>query len=275
MNIITPRRTTRREWIRNSAAATLAFGIWPGCARFGGNGRGGNFTFIQMNDSHFSSAKCPDFFARVTASIQAHTPKPEFCLMVGDLAERGTPEELGPMRDVLRGLGIPYHAVIGNHDYGPQSNRATWDKLFPKSLNYRFVHHGWNFLGLDSSEGLKYQNTSIQPATLAWVDDSLPKLDQKQPTVLFTHFPLGPNTTYRPQNADALLERFEQFNVVAVFNGHFHGFTERTVRDTVFTTNRCCSIARGNHDRTTEKGYFLCRAQDGRIERQFIEVKTA
>src|SRR6188508_1693227 len=90
MNVITPRRTSRREWIRNSAAATLALGLWPGCARFGGNGRGGEFTFIQVNDSHFSSPKCPEFFERVTISVRAHKPKPELCLMVGDLADRGT-----------------------------------------------------------------------------------------------------------------------------------------------------------------------------------------
>ena len=274
MNIITARRSSRRAWLQNSAAAALTLGLWPGCARFGGNGRGGDFTFIEMNDTHFSSAKCPEFFARVTASIQSHTPKPELCLMVGDLAEHGTAAELGGMRDVLRGLGIPWHAVIGNHDYGAQSSRATWNALFPKSLNYHFEHRGWNFVGLDSSEGLKYQNTSIQPGTLGWLEDNLRKLNQRQPTVLFTHFPLGPSTTYRPQNADALLERFQDFNVVAVFNGHFHGFTERFIRQAVFTTNQCCSIARGNHDQTTEKGYFLCRARDGHVERQFVEVKT-
>jgi 3',5'-cyclic AMP phosphodiesterase CpdA len=273
MNIITPSRTSRRVWIQHAAAA-LALGLWPGCARFGGNGRGGDFTFIQMNDAHFSSPKCPEFFARVTASIRSHSLRPELCLMTGDLAERGTRAELGPMRDVLRGLGMPCHAVIGNHDYGANSDRAVWDELFPKSLNYRFTHRGWNFVGLDSSEGLKYQNTTIQPGTLGWLDDNLPKLDRRAPTILFTHFPLGPNTTYRPQNADALIERFTEFNVVAVFSGHFHGFTERTVRETVFTTNKCCAIARGNHDKTTEKGYFLCRARDGRIEREFVEVKT-
>lgn len=272
MNIITPRPATRREWLRRSAAATLALGLWPGCARFAGNGHGDDFSFVQLNDAHYSSPRCPDFFARVTASIRALPARPELCLMVGDLAEKGTPAELGPMRDVLRGLGIPAHAVIGNHDYGPQNDRTTWDNLFPKSLNYRFTHRGWNFLGLDSSEGLKYQGTSIQPDTLRWLEDAVKKLDHRQPTILFTHFPLGPDTTYRPVNADALLERCADLNLVAVFNGHFHGFTERTVRETVFTTNKCCSIARGNHDKTTEKGYFLCHARAGRIEREFIQI---
>jgi 3',5'-cyclic AMP phosphodiesterase CpdA len=273
MNIITPRRLSRREWIRNSAAATLALGLWPGCARFAGNGRGGEFTFIQVADTHFTSAKCPEWFERVTASLRTHTPKPELCLVVGDLVDKGTEAELGSIRDVLRGWDMPCHVSIGNHDYAAGNDRANWDKMFANGLNYHFQHRDWQFIGLDSSDGLKYEKTNIQPATLRWIDDHLARLDRKSPTVLFTHFPLGPDTTYRPLNTDEMLERFKEFNLVAVFNGHYHGFTERKVREAVFTTNKCCAIARGNHDKTTEKGYFLCRAKEGRIERQFIEVK--
>ncbi len=275
MNIITPRRTTRREWIRHSAGAALALGLWPGCATNKDNGRGGEFTFIAINDTHYCSPQCPQFFERVTASIKAHSTTPEFCLVIGDLAQDGKQSELGPMRDLLRGFGMPSHVVIGNHDYISQTDRSVWDQLFPNSLNYHFRHRGWQVMGLDSSEGIKYANTSIQPETFRWVDSHLHKLDQKQPTILFTHFPMGPGMRYRPKNADDLLERFEDFNIVAVFNGHFHSATEHKVRETVFTTNKCCSIARGNHDGTKEKGYFLCRAKEGRIEREFIEVKAA
>jgi len=275
MNIITARRTSRREWIRHSVAATLALGLWPGCARFANNGRGRDFTFVVVNDAHFSSPKCPEFFERVTASVRSHTPKAEFCLMVGDLADHGSEKELGAMRDVLQGFGMPFHTVIGNHDYATQTDRSPWDQLFPGALNYHLEHRDWQIVALDSSEGLKYEKTSIQPATLRWLDDNVSRLDRKRPTILFTHFPLGPNTQYRPTNADDLLERFKDCNVAAVFNGHFHGFTERKVRETVFTTNKCCSIARGNHDNTTEKGYFLCRAKEGRIEREFVEIKPA
>ena len=70
-----------------------------------------------------------------------------------------------------------------------------------------------------------------------------------------------------------VLDRFKEFNLRAVYNGHHHGFTEKTVRDVPITTNRCCAFARGNHDGTKEKGYFLCHAKDGKIERTFVEVK--
>ena len=83
----------------------------------------------------------------------------------------------------------------------------------------------------------------------------------------------GPLVIGRPNNANALLNRFKEYNLQAVYCGHWHGFTERHVKDTVLTTNRCCSYRRQNHDGTKEKGYFLCHARDGKIERKFVEVK--
>jgi 3',5'-cyclic AMP phosphodiesterase CpdA len=270
-------RTTfsRRDWLRMSAGAALSLGMWPGCARFAGNGSGGAFRFVVVNDAHFQSPKCPAWFERVSASIRSHDPKPEFCLMVGDLAEHGTESELGAMRDVLRSLRMPFHVVIGNHDYVSDTDRSAWDGLFPRGLNHHFEHRGWRFIGLDSSEGTKWENARVQPQTLSWLDGTLPKLDRAAPTVVFTHFPLGAFVPMRSVNANDVLERFEKFNLVAVFDGHFHGFTERKVGRTVLTTNKCCSISRANHDGTPEKGYFLCTANEGRIQREFIEVKPA
>jgi len=263
----------RREWLRVSAGALLVVGAWPGRLRAAENGRGGAFRFVAINDAHFQSPRCPGWFERVSASIRAHEPRPEFCLMIGDLAQNGVRTELGPMRDVLRSLRMPSYSVIGNHDYVTNTDRSAWDELFPRSLNYHFEHRGWRFVGLDSSEGTKWENTRVQAATLQWLDAELPKLVRAAPTVVFTHFPLGVLVPSRPLNADDVLDRFKDFNLVAVFNGHFHGFTERESGRTTLTTNRCCSVSRGNHDGSTEKGYFLCTARDGQIQREFVEVK--
>src|ERR1041385_4628245 len=130
MNVITQRRVSRRDWLRHSAGAALALGLWPGCARFADNGRGQDFTFVVINDSHFSTPNCPAFFERVTASIRAHSPRPELCLMLGDVADHGTEKELGPMRDVMRQWQMPFHVVIGNHDYAAQTDRAPYEKIF-------------------------------------------------------------------------------------------------------------------------------------------------
>jgi 3',5'-cyclic AMP phosphodiesterase CpdA len=177
------------------------------------------------------------------------------------------------VREILRAFGIPTYVVVGNHDYVAVSGeRSAYDSAFPKSLNYSFVHHGWQFVGLDTSEGLKYENTSIQPHTFKWVDEHVRKLDKKRPTIIFTHFPLGPGVKYRPVNTDVLLEPFKPLNVQAIFCGHFHGFTETKIANAIVTTNRCCALKRGNHDGTKEKGYFLCTASDGKITREFVEL---
>ena len=263
---------SRRECLRLGTSALFSIGLWPGCLRAAENGRGGAFTFVAINDAHFQSPECPKWFERVRASILSQEPKPELCLMAGDLAEHGTEAELGPMRDVLGSLNMPYHAVIGNHDYVSDTDRSAWDELFPRSLNYHFEHRGWRFIGLDSSEGTKWEKTLIQPATLRWLDDTLQKLDRRTPTIVFTHFPLGEAVSMRPLNADDLLERLKEFNLVAVFNGHHHGFTERKSGRAILTTNRCCAISRANHDKTKEKGYFLCSAEEGAVRREFVEV---
>ena len=262
---------SRRRWLQGSAGTLLAAGLWPGRLRAADNGSA-SFSFVAINDTHFSSPKCPGWFEKVTASVRGLEEKPEFCLMVGDLAQNGEQEELGPMKKILKGLGMPYHAVPGNHDYTKAGERAIYEELFPNRLNYHFEQQGWQFVGLDSSEKTKYQGVTIQPPTFAWLEAELPKLDKKKPTVLFTHFPLAAGVRMRPLNADALLESFLDFNLVAVFNGHFHGFTENKLGETVITTNKCCAISRSNHDGTKEKGYFACTVRDGALTRRFAEV---
>ena len=260
----------RRDMLRLSAGALLSLGLWPGVLRAEGNGIGGEFTFIAVNDLHYQTDKCGVWFERVIAQMKQ--AKPAFCLVGGDWAEKGTSAEMGPPKEIFAKLGVPIYGVIGNHDYVTQTDRSVYEQLFPGRLNYQFEHAGWQFIALDSSEGLRYQGTKIQPATLSWLDEQLPKLKPQVPTVVLTHFPLGPDLLMRPTNASAVLERFKDFNLRAVFSGHFHAFTERRVGETILTTNRCCSFGRGNHDKSKEKGYFVCRAKDGKIAREFVEV---
>lgn len=275
MQIHAARKTSRREFLRLSAGALLAAGIAPGCARFGDAGKGqGDFTFAVINDAHFHTPKCPEFYARVRQSLINLPRRPEHVLFAGDLVEGGSKRELGAMKEMLTSFKAEWHVVPGNHDYITQTDRSSYDDVFPNSLNYSFEHRDWQFVALDSTEGKKADKTKIQPHTLAWARDNAPRLDRKKPTVIFTHFPLGPTAPKRPLNADELLAPFLHLNIAHVFGGHHHGFTERTLDQRVFVTNRCCAISRPNHDKTTEKGYFLCTASAGKVTRTFIEIPT-
>jgi predicted phosphodiesterase len=265
-------RLTRREMLGLSTGTLLAAGLWPGARCAEGTGSSKEFHFVVVNDIHYLNEGCGHWLEGVVRQMREHSERIDLCLLAGDLTENGKPDQMAPVRDLFKALGKPTYVVVGNHDYLAQGDCKAYEEMFPKCSNYHFEHHGWQFLGLDTTDGQRGRGTSVQPHTLNWLDETLPKLDRKRPTIVFTHFPLGPWVITRPENAEQLLARFKEYNLQAVFSGHFHSFTERQVGKVTLTTNRCCSFWRQNHDGTKEKGYFLCHAKDGTIQRTFIEV---
>jgi hypothetical protein len=262
----------RREMLRASAGTLLALGLWPGVLRAEGESQGEDFSFIAVNDFHYVDEKCGEWLQTAVSKMKECSPKPELCLMSGDFTDDGTVEQFAATRDIMKGLAVPTYGVIGNHDWRKNDDRKPYEEIFPDRLNYHFEYRGWQFVGLDTTEGLKAMQVKICDETLHWVDENVPKLDKKKPLMLLSHFQLGPKIRNRPTNADALLERFKEHNLRAAFCGHFHGFTESKLGEAVFTTNKCCSLKKANHDRTKEKGFFFCQIKNGAIHRAFIEI---
>jgi len=241
----------------------------------GGQGKDtGKFNFLVVNDIHYINAKCATFLGRVLQKVKEGAP-PEFCLLAGDLSHHGTEEEFRSVKEIFSQMGIPVFVLPGNHDYKTQNDRAAYDKVFPGRSNYYFDYKGWFFVGFDSTEGLRAAKTKIHDPATHFIGEALRKIDKTRPVVAFTHFPLGETVTNRPLNADAVLELFKDHNLQTAFGGHFHSFTERSFQHATLVTNRCCSFSQPNHDGTTEKGFFLCEASDGKITRAFVEVSTA
>ena len=267
------KKVSRRSALEKLSAGTLlALGLWPGALAAKGKGNSGSFRFVVVNDTHHTSPECSTYLEG--AVRQMKEGQPEFCLHAGDLTDKGERHHHGAVNDLFRGLGVPFYPVIGNHDYLAQTDRKAYTRQHPLRINYYFLHRGWQIIGLDSSEGQRYEKTDIQLATFRWLDDYLPRLNKVKPTIVLTHFPLGAGVKYRPTNADSLLDRLRPFNLQAVFSGHYHALTERTVDGVVLTTNRCCAYRRDNHDKSKEKGYFNCTAADGKITREFVEYKS-
>lgn len=265
-----PRQITRRQLLRLSAGSLLAAGLWPGALQ-AAQTDAEPFRFFVVNDLHAIDAKCGPFLRMVVGKMKQTQDKVDMCLIAGDLSENGTAEQLSMVRDIFKELAMPIKVVCGNHDFRTNQDRRPFEELCPDSINYTFEHRGWQFVALDSCQGLS-ANATIQKHTLDYVDQTLPKLDKNRPMVLFTHFPLGPKVRNRVVNADALLNRFKDHNLIAVYGGHYHAFTQTQLKATTLVTNRCCSFARFNHDGTKEKGYFLCQAKEGKIAREFVQV---
>jgi predicted MPP superfamily phosphohydrolase len=262
---------SRREMLRLGLGTLLSMGLWPGRVLGEAGANSSAFSFIAVNDLHYKEVACASWFGQVAAAMRKSAPDAEFCLISGDLSDEGRMEQLTGVQTAFRGLSIPFYAVPGNHDYTSDGDRSAYESVFAGQINYSFEHRGWQFIGLDSTEGRNFHDTQINAKTLAWLDENLPKLDPRKPTVVFTHFPLGAGVEYRPLNADRLLERFLHFNLQAVFSGHWHGVSERKLQNAILTTDRCCARVRGNHDGSKEKGWFVCNVSNGAISRSFVE----
>jgi predicted phosphodiesterase len=268
-------RITRRLALAKLGRVGLwtAFATAPAWRGLAGQSHDAGFKFIVVNDTHYMSEECGRYLTGLVRQMNAEGA--EFCLHAGDLTEKGEPAHLKAVRRIFGGLDMPFYPVPGNHDYLTPADRRAYTTTFPLRVNYSFRRHGWQFIGLDTTEGQKYFGTQIQPATFEMLRDIQSRLDRRRPTVVFTHFPLCASVRLKPVNAPDLLARFDGWNVRAFFSGHFHGFTECERAAAKMTTNVCCALKRNNHDGSKAKGYFVCEVVDGQIARRFVEYKPS
>jgi 3',5'-cyclic AMP phosphodiesterase CpdA len=261
---------TRRKMIQVAGFGLIAAGAGSP-SLFGAGTEPRAFRFIVINDLHCRDERCITWFQKFVENMRPHNA--DFCLINGDVSDDGSAAQLNGIKHLFSGLGIPLYATLGNHDYAIGNDHTPFNQVFPNSLNYHFDHGGWQFVGLDTTDGRKVIFTEVQQSTLAWLDKNMPTLDKQKPTVLCTHFPMGQAVLCRPLNADDVLKRFDGYNLRAVFNGHWHGYAERQFEHANVTNSRCASWWRTNNDGSPDKGYHVCETTpDGSVKHQFCVV---
>jgi hypothetical protein len=254
-------------------AGLLAAGLWPGALRAEAApaaARAGEIVFAAPNDFHHDEPACDPWFEALFRQIGSH-PGLQLCLGVGDLAHRGKRASFEAIARLSRLANVPFLPVAGNHDCDVTGDTSLYAEIFPGRLNYTTVQQGWQFVAIDTTAGTAWEKTVTTAATLTWLDGALATLDPRRPTILFTHFPLLPPAKHCILNAEEVLTRFGPFNLRLVLTGHYHAKT--TVRRGPYelVTNVCCSRVAGNHDGSTEKGYWLCRGSAaGQVTREFV-----
>ncbi|MFT3786949.1 MAG: metallophosphoesterase [Tepidisphaeraceae bacterium] len=262
-------RTSRRALLRSSSFALLASSLWPG-RLFAQQANAKTLQFVIVNDLHYIDDACGAYFAKLAAHIKA---LPDVTLvgvfLAGDLADHGKAEEYAGLKSALAGIGLPLWAVPGNHDFVSTTSCEHYDAVFPRSHNRVMQQEGYQILLLDTTQNTQWKGTKIAADTLAFVEDR--SLEKGKPTILITHFPFNPKVESTPTNAEALLDRLKEHNLIGVFGGHYHGYTTCDRGAYSCVTNRCCSLKRNNHDGTKEKGYFVCTAAEGKVTAKFVE----
>lgn len=226
--------------------------------------------FVVTNDFHHEGSDNDAWMEAAFRQI-ATTEGADFCLGLGDLANSGKRESLVTMSRLSKLAGMPFYSTPGNHDLDDAGDSSAYAEVFPNRFNYTFTQNGWQFVVIDSTDGVIWESSSISDRTLAWLDATLPTLDLHVPTILATHFPLAADVSFAPLNTEQVLTRFDALNLREVFSGHFHANTVRRRGEYELVTCVGLGCVRANHDGTEGKGYWVVDGSaEGELTRTFV-----
>ena len=212
-----------------------------------------SFTFAYISDSHLQHIKGTQFvrnwdrgLMRAVAECNLMSPRPDFVMFGGDLAQLALPEELDHGAQMLSAIKGQVRMVMGEHDYYSDDG-AYWSKLFGPQ-RYSFDHKGVHFVVLNSiltaqawrdrwpdgkarmaeMAGLDNPNSSpfmVGDEQRDWLSKDLAKVSKDTPLVVFSHSPLQKifkNWNFWTDDAEQVQAILKPFKKVNVLYGHVH-----------------------------------------------------
>jgi 3',5'-cyclic AMP phosphodiesterase CpdA len=212
-------------------------------------GSSGDFTFVQISDSHIGFDKAAN--TDVTATCQAAIDKinalpvePDLIIHTGDLSHLSKPSEFDTLNQVLKGAKAKQvFYVPGEHDvavdngqqflerYGKETKGAGW---------HSFDHKGIHFVGLVNVMNLKAGGLgNLGADQLEWLEDDLKGRTSSTPVVVFAHIPLWavyPQWGWGTQDSAQALSYLKRFGSVTVLNGHIHQIMQKVEGNLTFHT---------------------------------------
>ena len=239
-------------WAGTGLVWTLAAGIPMSNVFAGtpghGSGSKGDFSFVQISDSHIGFDKPAN--VDVTATLQVAIDKinampnePDFIIHTGDLSHLSKPSEFDTLNQALKGARAKQvFYVPGEHDVSLDNGRMFLDRYGKGTKGdgwQSFDHKGVHFVGLVNVLNLKAGGLGVLgPDQLAWLEDDLAAEEQHAYRGLRSCSAVGRLSAvgmgYRRQcQALAYLKRFGS---VTVLNGHIHQIMQKVEGNVTFHT---------------------------------------
>jgi 3',5'-cyclic AMP phosphodiesterase CpdA len=247
-------RLNRRDFLKSAGALAAASCLPVSMVELAFADDKKNFTFAYISDSHIQEMSRGKFvrnwdrgLIRAVAETNLLTPKPDFVVFGGDLAQLGKKSELDHGAEMLSKLDYKTYSVMGEHDYYLDLGEY-WSKLYGPQY-YSWDHKGVHFVTLNSiitfdewthdrwpsdeqrmleMAGLDNPNGSpfmVGKEQLEWLKKDLAGVKKDTPVVLFSHSPIqkiykGWNFwTDDAEDVQALLKPYDDVTVVY---GHVH-----------------------------------------------------
>ncbi len=202
---------------------------------FGGPEHKGEFSFVQISDSHmgFDKAANPDVVGTMKAAIDkinALPAPPAFILHTGDISHLSKPEEFDTVDQLLKSASAKdVFFVPGEHDVLNDEGRQYLERYGKGTQGsgwYSFDKNGVHFVGLVNVMNLKAGGLgSLGREQLEWLENDVQHLSKSTPIVVFAHIPLWsvyPQWGWGTDDSAQALSYLKRFGSVTVLNGHIH-----------------------------------------------------
>ena len=244
---------SRRSFLKTTGAALVA-GAFPMSLVKVAFGAAQDFTFAYISDAHIQQIKGTEFvrnwdmgLIRAIREANLLTPRPDFFMFGGDLAQLGKKEEMDHGMEIISSLRGKVRFVIGEHDYYLDLGEYWQDKISP--LYYSFDHKGVHFVVLNSIltyDSWTFKNWAspmdrmlnmarldnpqgspfmVGGEQLAWLRKDLKQIDRSTPVVVFSHSPLQKiykGWNFWTDDAERVQALLKPFDKVTVIYGHVH-----------------------------------------------------
>ena len=217
----------------------------------GAPGRAGEFSFVQLSDSHigFHQAPNPDVTATLREAItkvNAQSVASDFVVHTGDLTHLAKPDQFDAFAEAMRELKTDQTFFVpGEHDVIGDDGQQFFSRFGHRGSNrgwYSFDFHGAHFVGLVNVLNFKPGGLGVLGhQQLEWLEDDVKGLSSSTPIVVFAHMPLWTiyeNWGWGTEDGAQALAYLRRFGSVTVLNGHIHQIQQKVEGNVTFYTAR-------------------------------------
>lgn len=222
------------------------------------------FRFIFCSDVHYGEGgpKIDSItLANVLNEWKTKVYSWDFVVLAGDLTDDGDIRHMQSLKNALDSLHKPYYTVIGNHDIAAdtaEDGMKNYISVFGKNrLTYLIMHKNVGLIFLDLSNNTK-ATVTVELSTKLWLKKILANFPRKMPIIVFSHFPLHPETPrFAVMNSGELFQYLDKRNVIAYLSGHYHGQWFGLRNKIPFFTNVRLLPNVGRDHPYPESGYYV------------------
>jgi len=200
----------RRAYIKVCAAAAGSL-VWPARA-----GKGGGSKYVSvMSDIHvglkWDGRDGAEWLIAALDDLDRNVPHINYALVLGDLTDKGKPEQVQAYLDITAKSRIPaFHALAGNHD----NYTAGTFSMIRESTKPYCIEEGNVAIFMISDEH-RSRTGKVLPESLAWLEENMER--QKDKILIVCSHQMVADTGMR-RSTDKKLQLSPQADIQGLLN---------------------------------------------------------